>query len=306
MPQPKIEQQQQKLDTESRAVVEKALVTKENVTFDRVHSAADKLTQRMTESNSSARNRFREKSPTFVEKAKGLFETMIKKVEDVKGRMTALAESVKARSQKGAETGTKTEQALIDMQKSFEAKSPEEQKQVLQKGIELVASLNTMIKSGDVSQKTEGGRSELERVLLEEKIPFTMRVPVSDSVTFRRAGGYKNEQQTFFSDKDLQAYKGRMNAEGGVIVFVDRGGKAWVAGDSPENRKALNDANYFTEESMNVPLSRGEDLSEHFHDESMENYQVKWKRIQDIARARREEGYARVQQQKNSEQQQAA
>jgi len=283
------------LETESKQTIEKtveksAIPSKETITAARTEEAADTLSRKMAEFNARAAHRFSEKQPTFKEKAESLFKKMIEKVQDVKDRIKATTEMVKGRSQKGAETGIKTEGALADLQKTFEKKSPAEQQATLTKGIELVVAVQALQKNGETPQRVEGGKGETERVLLEEKIPMGMRIPVSGFVTLRRAEKIDNEKEEFFSDKDLEKFKGSMNAQGGVIAFVDHGGKAWVTGDTPENRKAFSDANYSQDGNMNVPLSHGEELSEHEKDQSLENYQAKWKRIQDISRAKREEG----------------
>lgn len=285
-------QVQPALEAESHKTVEKALVTKETIDSKRTEEAADRLAQKMKESKSYVENRFGTKSPTFKEKAESLFSKMMEKVQEVKDRIKATSEMVKGRSQKGAETGTKTEQALADLQKNLELKSPDEQKASLTRGIELVVAVQAMQKNGEAPQRTESSLGETERELLEEKIPLTMRIPVSGQVTFKRAGYFKNEKQEFFSDKDLEKNKGNMREEGGVIVFVDRSGKAWVTGNSPENKKALHDAHYMVDGTMNVPFSRGEEASEHFTDPTGEDYNTKLKRIKDIARARNEEAYA--------------
>ena len=281
-------------------------LTKETITDKRVEDAADKLSQKMTESASGAKNRFREMSPIGVGKAEALFGKMMAKVQEVKERIKATTEMIKGRSQKGAETGTKTEGALADLQKKFETQSPEEQKATLVKGVELVAAVQAMKDSDEAPQKVEGGRGESERVLLEEKIPIGMRIPVSGFVTLRHAGGFDNQREQFFSDKDLNTYKGSMNTNGGVISFVDRGGKAWVTGDSPEAKKALEDAGYSSNDALKVPLSHGEDLSIHEGDPGIGNNSDKWKRIQDYSRVKREQDYARIAQQQDVEKKKAA
>ncbi len=281
------------LEAESKQTIEKATApTKETITSARSEEAADRLAQKMTESSSQARRRFSEKSPTFKERAESLLKKMVEKVQDVKDTIKTVADMMKGRSQKGAETGVKAQDTLKDLQKNLETKSPDEQKAALMQGIELVAAVQAIQKNGEAPQRTESGRGETERILLEEKIPMTMRIPVSGSVTFRRAGHTMNEQQEFFSDKDLEKYKGSMNYQGGVVAFVDRGGKAWVTGNSPDNMKALKDAGYTVDGSMKIPFASGEEPSEHFTDPSGENYQVKLKRIKDIARTRNEEMYA--------------
>lgn len=284
------------VDSESQRIIEKtASPTKETITPKRVEDAADKFAQRLTE-KSAYRNKFREKSPTVGEKAEALFAKMMAKVQEVKDRIKTVTEIVKGRSRKGAEVGTKIEGALADLQKTFEQKSPDEQKAALAKGIELVVAVQAIQRGGEAPQRTEGGRGESERLLLEEQIPITMRIPVSGFVTIRRAGHAMNEQQKFFSEEDLEKYKGSMSEAGGVVVFVDRSGKAWVTGNSPENMKALKDANYFKDGNMKIPFASGEEPSQHITDPSGENYQVKLKRLKDIARARNEEAYAAEQQ----------
>lgn len=278
------------LDTESKKSPEKApSLTKETVSAQRVEDAADKLTRLMAESVSGTKRRFTEKAPTLGQKAEALFGKMMEKVQDVKNRMNVLSEIVKGRSQKGTETGTQTEKSLTELQKNFEAKSPAEQKDALLKGVELISTLQAVQKNKETPQKVEGGRGESERILLEEKIPTSMRIPIDGVMTFREEGHFDNTQREFYTDKDLIEQRGKMNAMGGVIGFIDKSGKAWATGDTPQSRKDLADAGYDMDNSVKVPFANGEELSSSDLDPSLENYQAKWKRIQGIARARREE-----------------
>lgn len=292
------------LDTENKKFPEKApSLTKETVSAQRVEDAADNLTRLMAESATGTKRRFTEKAPTLGQKAEALFGKMMEKVQDVKDRMKALSETVKGRSQKGVELGTQSERALSDMQKKFETENPVKQKEMLVKGIELIAALQSMHTSGEAPQKIEGSRGESERILLEEKIPMGMRIPISKTMTFREVGHFENTQREFYTDKDLVEQKGKMNAMGGVIAFIDKTGNAWVTGDTQQTRKDLADAGYDTDGSLKVPFANGEELSKSDLDPSLENYQAKWKRVQDIARARREEASST---QRQAEQKQAA
>ena len=108
------------LETESKQTIEKtveksAIPSKETITAARTEEAADTLSRKMAEFNARAAHRFSEKQPTFKEKAESLFKKMVEKVQDVKDTIKTIADMMKGRSQKGAETGVKTQDALIDL-----------------------------------------------------------------------------------------------------------------------------------------------------------------------------------------------
>lgn len=128
--------------------------------------------------------------------------------------------------------------------------------------------------------------NEYDQELLEQGIPPDSRISASKDVHFQRAGRDMWEDVTPYKAVDAAKYTGHYNMMNSALCFVDRNGTAWVTGDGPKQRKAMEQAGYSQNPDMHVPFAQGELLSEHEKNAapgSMESQQNQWKRIKESA-----------------------
>lgn len=128
--------------------------------------------------------------------------------------------------------------------------------------------------------------NEYDQELLEKGVPPDSRISVSENVHFKREGHSLWEDAVPHPAADAAQYAGQYYMENSALCFVDRNGAAWVTGDSPNHRKALEEAGYSQNPDIVVPFAQGELLSEHEKNPSsgsMESQQDKWKRIKESA-----------------------
>lgn len=275
-----------KLDTEDAKDPEKAPTS--TITSKRVEDYADKLADKVVREK-YVPNRF------GAEKKQSLGEKMQSKIDGIKEGIMKL---VKLLENGSKETG---DQSAADRRNRLEALSADAKAVGIKEGIVLAVALKGALQSNEGSRKApEDPHADSEKKLMET-IPISMRVRVDDTMHLQRTGVSRWEDVAFFSKEDLQNYKGQMSGgRGGVIAFIDRQGSAWVTGDSPNHRQALQRAGYSLNPDIKTPFSNGEKLSEH---ESVEGEKLanKWERIMSIASRDREKEYERLQQERQAE-----
>ncbi len=264
------------VEGEGKHTPEKAAApSKETISAKRVEDAADKLADRMIKSHETLRTRFsQEKSKTFLEKMMG-------KVDEVKACITFLSEKMKGGATGVTNKEKATDKSSSDRMTRFEALSPTEKEKAALEGIRFVTEIQVVRKNFEAPRGQEI-KAQQEREL-NEAIPGSMRIAISDVITVKNEWNKVNTQVDFSKEYNLQQYKGHYNGEGGVIAFVDRQGKSWVTGDTPLHRTALKDAGYFPEPNMKVPLSRGEELSGHENPSGSTQYSTKLDMIKAFA-----------------------
>lgn len=149
-------------------------------------------------------------------------------------------------------------------------------------------------------ERTEGTPAyfnEFDQELLEKGVPSDLRIAVSESVHFQQAGKDQWEDARPYPAEDAARFTGQYNMMNSALCFVDRNGSAWITGDGPIQRKALERAGYSQNPEIHVPFAQGELLSAQKQTSSLESQQDQWKRIKALAQRDWDEERARENQQ---------